>query len=36
LESACHEGNYATINTLSAVRNLEKAAAEAAKKGGKR
>jgi len=35
LESGCHEGNYATINTLSAVRNLEKAAAEAAKKGKK-
>jgi len=32
LESGCHEGNYASINTLSGVRNLEKAAAEAAKK----
>ena len=33
LESGCHEGNYASINTLSGVRNLEKDAAEAAKKG---
>jgi hypothetical protein len=31
LESGCHEGNYASINTLSGVRNLEKAAAEAKK-----
>jgi len=36
LESWCHEGNYASINTLSGVRNLEKAAAEAAKKGKER
>lgn len=35
LEYACHEGNYATIHTLTAARNVEKAAAEAAKKGRK-
>jgi hypothetical protein len=35
LEYACHEGNYASIHTLTAARNVEKAAAEAAKKGRK-
>ena len=32
LEYACHEGNYGVPNTLTATRNEEKAAAEAAKK----
>jgi hypothetical protein len=36
IEYACHEGNYGVMNSLSQTRNLEKAAAEAAKKGRKR
>ena len=35
IEYACHEGNYGVIHPLSQTRNLEKAAAEAAKKGSK-
>ena len=33
IEYACHEGNYGMIHPLSQTRNLEKAAADAAKKG---
>jgi hypothetical protein len=36
IEYACHEGNYGVMHGLSQTRNLEKAAAEAAKKGRKR
>lgn len=35
LEYACHEGNYAMTNVLSGARAEEKAAAEAAAKGGR-
>jgi hypothetical protein len=35
IEYACHEGNYGVMHGLSQTRNLEKAAAEAAKKGSK-
>jgi hypothetical protein len=34
-EYACHEGNYAVVGILSAARAIEKAAAEAAKKGSR-
>jgi hypothetical protein len=34
-EYACHEGNYALPHTLEGQRNLEKGAADAAKKGSK-
>ena len=36
VEYACHEGNYGVIHPLSQTRNLEKAAADAAKKRSKR
>ena len=32
-EYACHEGNYALPHALEGERNIERAAAEAAKKG---
>jgi hypothetical protein len=35
-EYACHEGNYGMFNLLSAARSTDKAAAEAAAKGGSR
>jgi hypothetical protein len=35
-EYACHEGNYAMTNVLNGARVEEKAAAEAAAKGGTR
>jgi hypothetical protein len=35
-EYACHEGNYGMFNLLSAARSIDKAAAEAAAKGGSR
>jgi len=34
-EYACHEGNYSMFGTLSGARLLEKAAADASKKGAR-
>jgi hypothetical protein len=34
-EYACHEGNYGMTNLLSGARAIEKASAEAAKKGSR-